>query len=418
MTTDKRISYVEILIQQQKFAEAENILTTLLAEDAGNVYFLSLLSEVLLLQGRNEQAGHLIDQAIGLAPDTPHLFYIKARIAIQQDRLNSAEQHLHHAIQLYPYDADYFALLANVKVARKQFEEALELTGQALTIDAENLLALNTRSTALTKLNRKEEAFETIEGALREDPNNAYTHTSYGWSLLEKGNHKKALEHFREALSNDPGFDYAQTGMQEALKAANPIYRLFLRYFFWMSNLTARYQWGVLIGIFAVSQMLKTVATRNEALLPFLLPFIIVLAVFASSTWIITPLSNLFLRCNKYGKLLLSRKDIISSNLVAISLAVSLTGLVLYFISSDFKMLTIAIFGFVMIIPLGTMLSPTKNKYSLLIYTSILAFIGLIAIGQTFSTGELFSLMTVIFLLGFFGFQWVANFIMIRENNP
>ncbi|MCH5600269.1 hypothetical protein [Niabella ginsengisoli] len=64
------------------------------------------------------------------------------------------------------------------------------MADKALEIDAENLLGLNMRSSALVKLNRKEESFETIEGALRNDPNNAYTHANYGWGLLENGNAK------------------------------------------------------------------------------------------------------------------------------------------------------------------------------------------------------------------------------------
>ena len=87
-----------------------------------------------------------------------------------------------------------------------------------------------------------------------------------------------------------------------------------------------------------------------------------------------------------------------SSNFVAISLGLFFVGLLLYFILSDEKMLTIAVFGFAMMLPLGTMFSPSKNKYGLLIYTIALAITGLIAIGLTFSTGEMFNLMTVVFI--------------------
>jgi hypothetical protein len=80
-------------------------------------------------------------------------------------------------------------------------------------------------------------------------------------------------------------------------------------------------------------------------------------------------------------------------------------------------MLTIAVFGFSMMLPLGTMFSPSKNKYGLLIYTIVLAVIGLIAIQLTFSSGEMFNLMTVVFLLGFFAFQWLANYLLIAEDN-
>ena len=417
MSQDIRFSRIEILIQQKKFAEAERNLSELLREDPNNIHFLSLLSEVNLQQDKFDKANNIIDNAIGLSPDTPHLFYIKSRIAIQQDKLNEAEKFLNQAIELDPYDADYFALLATVRLGRKQFNEALETANRALEIDAENLLALNTRSTALNKLNRSDESFQTIEGALREDPNNAYTHANYGWGLLEKGDHKKALVHFKEALTNDPNFSYAQSGMLEALKATNPVYRVFLKYSFWMGNLTAKYQWAVIIGFYLGFRALRSIASNNESLKPYLTPLIIFLALIAFSTWVIAPISNLFLRFNKYGRLLLDRKEKLSSSFVAISLGLFIVGLVLYFALSDQKMLTIAVFGFAMMLPLGTMFSPSKNKYGLLIYTIVLAIVGTTAIGLTFSTGEMFNSMTIVFLIGFVAFQWVANYLLIKESN-
>ena len=414
MTEDHRLSKVKILIQQKKYAGAEKILSGLLTEDPNNIHFLSLLAEANFQQGKFDQANSILDHTIGLSPDTPQLFYLKSHIALQQDKLNEAEKHINQAIALDPYDADYFASLANIKLGRKQFEEALETANRALEIDAENLLALNTRGTALNKLNRSNDFFETIEYALREDPNNAYTHANYGWGLLEKGDYKKALEHFKEALSNNPTFDYAQSGMLEALKATNPVYRLFLKYSFWMGKLTAKYQWGVIIGFLLGFRALRTVARYNEAFQPYLTPLIVALALIAFSTWIIVPVSNLFLRFNKYGQLLLRKKEKMSSTFVAASLGVFIIGLLLYVVLSDEKMLTIAVFGFTMMLPLGTMFSPSKNKYGLLVFTIALATVGLISIGLTFSTGKIFNFMTAIFI---FGFITAANYMLIKENN-
>lgn len=417
MEDDIRLSKVEILIQQQKYADAEKILSDLLANDSNNTHFLYLLAEVNLQQDKYDNAYSIINHAIGLAPYEPHLFYIKSRIAFQLDLWDEAQDHVNQAIELDPYDADYFAWLAHIRLARKQYDDALETANKALEIDAENILALNTRSTALNKLNRAEESFETIEGALKNDPNNAFTHANYGWGLLEKGDHKKALTHFKEALTNNPNFEYAQAGMLEALKATNPVYRLFLRYAFWMGNLTEKYQWGVIIGFFVGFRVLKTVARNNAALQPYLTPLIIALALLAFSTWIITPISNLFLRFNKYGQLLLNKKEKLSSTFVAISLGAFLTGLVLYLVLSDEKMLAITAFGFAMMLPLSTMFAPSKYKYSLLIYTIALAIVGIIAIGLTFSTGKLINTMAGIFFFGFVAYQWVANFMVIKEDN-
>lgn len=417
MTGDNRLSKVDILIQQKKYPEAETILKDLLSAEPHSVPFLALLAEVNLQQDQFDRARSIIDQAIGRSPDSSHLFYIKARIAVQQDNYDEAEKNLYNAIELDPYDATYFALLATIKLSRKQFEEALDLANEALQIDAENLLALNTRSTALNKLNKKEESFQAIEGALREDPNNAYTHANFGWGLLENGDHKKALEHFREALKNQPDFDYAQVGMVEAMKAGNPFYRAFLKYSFWMGNLTSKYQWGVIIGLYIGVKIVTSIARSNEKLQPYLFPLIIALAILIFSTWVVSPISNLFLRFNKFGNLLLDRKEKISSNLVAVSLGVFVLGVLSYLFLSDEKFLSIAVFGFAMMVPLGTMFSPTKYKHSLLIYTAAMAFVGVGAIALTFYSGDLFNVMAVVFVLGFVGFQWVANFLLIKENN-
>jgi len=417
MSEDHRIAKVTILIQQKKYAEAEKVLKDLISGDVNNIYFLSLLAEVNLQQDKFDTAKTIIENAIGLAPDEPHLFYVKSRIAIQQDDYNEAEKNILQAITLDPYDADYFAFMANIKLARKQYEEALEFANKALEIDSENLLGLNTRSTALLKLDRSEESFNTIEGALREDPNNAYTHANYGWSLLEKGDNKKALKHFNEALKSDPNFPYAQSGMLEAIKASNPVYRGYLKYSFWMGNLTAKYQWGVIIGFYFGVKLLRNLADNNVSLQPYLNPLIIVLALFAYSTWVITPIGNLFLRFNKYGQLLLSNEQKQSSNFVALGLAIFAVGLLFYFVLPDERFLSVAVFGCAMMLPCSVMFSPTKYKYSLLVYTIVMAVIGLVAIALTFMTGDIFNMVSVIFLFGFIGFQWAANFLLIRQSN-
>ena len=417
MIDNNVLSKIIILFQQEKFAEAERILKDLLSQDVNNTMVLALLAEASLKQDKTEQARKFIDNAIGLEPHSSNLFFIKAQICIDENNLDDAEKFLNQSIELDPSNADGFALLGFVKLTRKQYQKALELTGEALQLDSENLLALNTRSTALIKLNKKDEAFQTIEGALREDPNNAYTHANYGWSLLEKGDHKKAKVHFKEALQNNPNYEFAQAGLLEALKASNPIYRIFLRYSFFMNNLTANYQWLVIIGFLVGMRVLRSLANNYPALQPFVIPLIIVLALFAFSTWIITPVSNLFLRFNKYGNLLLSQKQKISSNLVALCTVFLITGLLIYLIKGDYAFLTISIFGLVMMLPFSLIYAKSKIRNAFFIYAVAMTGVGMGAIAITFRTGEYFNPLTVAFVIGFIAFQWIANFILIQDNN-
>lgn len=417
MVEDYKISKVEILIDQKKFDEAERMLRDLLAQEVNNVYYLTLLAEVKLQQGEEATAREIIENAIGIAPDAAHLYYVKSRVLSQLDQFNEAETVIEQAIALDPYDADYYAWFARVKLIRKKYTEALELADKALEIDPENLLGLNTRSTAQLKLNNKAGAFETIEDALRHDPNNPYTHANYGWGLLEKGEHKKAMEHFKEALQHNPNYEYAQAGLLEALKAGNPVYRYFLKYSFFMGNLTAKYQWGVIIGFYVGMKVLRSVAQNNEALQPYLTPLIVLLALVAFSTWVITPISNLFLRFNKYGQLLLEESERKSSNFVAVSMAVFAAGTLAYLLTSEDRYLPIAVLGFAMMVPFSVMLTPTKPKYALIVYTVLLGVMGIGASTISYATGELFNLLTVLFIFGFVAFQFVSNYFIIKQSN-
>ncbi|MEO6289289.1 MAG: tetratricopeptide repeat protein [Ginsengibacter sp.] len=415
--SDRHIQHAVYLLQQHKFKEAETILNGLFAQDPTNTDVIGLLCEVKMFQDKFDQAMALVNNALGLDPSAGHLFYKRARIFIQQDKYDAAEKDLQQAISLNPFETDNFALLALLKIERKQFAEALTLADKALELNSENINALNARSTALLKLNRKEESFSTIEGALREDPDNAYTHANYGWGLLEKGSHRDALTHFTEALRKNPNLELAQRGMAEALKARYILYRWFLKFSLWMGNLRGKSQWGIIIAFFLVFRVIRSVSESNPSLQPYLNPILVLIALFAFSTWIIGPVSNLFLRLNKFGRHLLTREQILSANFVGVSASIALAAGVFYLTLQQPYFLVMGIFGLTMMIPLSVMLTPSKNKKLLIIYTCALALTGITGIIVGFTGGEVFNNFALAYIIGFILFQWFANFLMIRETN-
>jgi tetratricopeptide (TPR) repeat protein len=396
--SDDRLSKARILIQQKKYAGAEKILAGLLSENSDDAYLFILLAEAKLGQNKLKEADAVIENAIKISPDEPLSFYVKSRILIRQDNLKEAEKFIQESIRLNPEDADFFALLANIQLARKQFDDALETANQALAIDPENVLALTTRGSAFVKLGKTDESFDAIQLALREDPNNAYTHASYGWGLLENGERKKSLEHFKEALRKDPDMDYARSGMVEALKAVNPVYRLFLWYNFKLSKMTAQQKWGFIIGLVIFFQVFKIFAILGLVVVLF--------------TWLVTPLSNMLLRFNKYGNLLLDKNEKMSSNFVAGSLCVFIVGCLLCFVNTKFAI--VALWGFIMMFPFSVMFSPSKYRYFLWFYAFALASLGAALVVQIFLTGK--ASMAGPFIIPAVIFPWVANFLRIRED--
>jgi tetratricopeptide (TPR) repeat protein len=404
------------LVQLQRYKEAEKDLRLLLTQQPENPDALALLAICQAEQGQLPEAMKTIQNAIGKNPDNDHLLYLHSLFLFRSNKLKESERVIQNAISLHPRGADYFGLLAAIKISQKEFSQGLDYANQGLEIDPDNLQCLNTRSNALFKLNRKDEAYSTIQEALNQDPENELTHTNLGWGLLERGDHKKALSHFREALKINPNYEYAKAGLIEGLKARYLFYRLFLKYAFFISNLKGKYQWALLIGLYVGIRIIDNVADKNPDLAMWLKPIVYLYIAFALSTWIIVPLSNLFLRLNVYGKFALSKDEIRSSNFVAIGFFVGLAALLIYLFVRTDAYLLLGIFGITMMIPLSSMLKPegSKSKKILVAYTIGLLILGIVGTAIEFSNPGHGSGVFQIYAIGILAYSWVANAMVIR----
>jgi hypothetical protein len=205
--------------------------------------------------------------------------------------------------------------------------------------------------------------------------------------------------------------------MAEAMKARYAVYRGFLKFSLWMGNLRGKYQWGIIIGFFVVVRIIRSIAASYPSFQPFLYPLIALIVLFAFSTWIIGPVSNLFLRLNKYGKHLLTRAQVISANFVGISVLILVVAAILYGITRQQYYIVLGIFGLSMMVPLSVMLSSARSKKVLVTYTIVLAATGIAGFITGIITSEVFNIFVFAYLIGFMLFQWVANFLLIRESN-
>ncbi|MEN8817230.1 MAG: tetratricopeptide repeat protein [Nonlabens sp.] len=406
-----------LLYQQKRFSQAEELLNQALTQDPNNIYCLHLLAEVNLSQDDPKKAKHFIDIAIGMAPSMDILFATKARIMLDVERYDEAEDLLRQAINLNPQEPQNYAILGHVSLSRKRYKEAESLAEKALSLDPENLLALNTKGTAQLKQNKRAEAEETLKGALGENPEDSNTHANYGWNKLEMGEHKAALEHFKESLRYNPNNSYAQAGMMQALQARYFIYRWFLKYQFWLGNMGAKYQWYFIIGFYLGMQGLSYVAENVPALSPFLTPVVILLALVAISTWVIGPLSQLLFSFNSYAKFLLSEKQKKAVVFIAVCVSISLLGIAAYFTLNDFRFLMVAIAGLILMIPWSMFYQETKPIFMMPLAAGIMTVIATIALYLSFTTGDIANDFVTAFLISFFAFQWFANAVSIKRSN-
>ena len=410
-----------LLFQQSRYELAETEFRQALGREPGDASTHALLALCLLERKHLDEATNEAREAVGLAPELPFAHYALAKVWYERNRYEEARAAIDEAIRLDPDDPDFRFLLSAIHFDQRRWEDALRVAEQGLALDPEHGGCTNLRAMSLVKLGRTREATDTIDAALARDPDDASTHANRGWTLLEQGKIEEAQQHFREALRLDPESEWARAGIVEALNARNPVYALMLRYFLWMSRLSQRAQWGVILGGYFANRVLTQAARANPELAPWLLPFRILYVIFVLLTWTADPLFNLVLRLDRFGRLALTREQIVESNWIGAVMALGLLSLAACAVWGFGGPLLVSamVFGFLIVPLAGTFRAPVGRPRTLMIaYTSVLVLLGLASIATAAAGGidgdpawPAFGA----FLLGVILSGWVANFVIMHR---
>ncbi len=364
-----------MLLQRRRHELAERELRQELAADPENARAHAFLALCLAERESYAAATKEAQAAIHLAPDMAFAHYALARILHERNRWEEARPAIREAIRLDPEDADYFALWSAIELSEGELTMALRAAEQGLRLDPEHVGCNNLRAMVLVRLGRKEQAGATIATALARDPENELSHANQGWTLLHRGQHQKALEHFREALRLDPHLDWARTGIVEALKARHFVYSVLLRYFLWMSNLSQQGQCFVILSAVLVYKLLEALADHNPTLAPWIRPILIAYILFAISTWLASPLFDLLLRLDRFGRHALSRDQLVASNWLAGLLGLALLCLILWLLTGHPLGLAGAIYFGLLSVPVVAIFkcAPGWPRWLMALYTVVLA---------------------------------------------
>jgi len=317
----------QMLLQRDRYAEAEQEVGRALAQSPEDPYALALMARCKLHQDRKREAQAYAARAVAADPEDAYAHYVRGWVLMDIGKLPQARAAAEEAIRLDPTEPNHYALRAAVYLSANRWKEALAAAEQGLEYDAEHDGCQHQRTIALTRLGRHDEADRQMAQTLRQNADDPMAHANRGWSLLHQNRPKEALEAFREAVRLDPGNQYARSGIVEALKARNPIYRLLLAYLLWMVRLPPAARYGVIFGGYILYRVLRSVGKSNPAVEPYVTPVLIAYIAFAVMTWIGVPMFNLLLRLNRFGRHALSRDEIIGSNIFGGMLLATLAAL-------------------------------------------------------------------------------------------
>jgi tetratricopeptide (TPR) repeat protein len=405
-----------LLIEHRRFKEAENALRQEIAANPDNARAYAFLALALHGQGRAIDGLEPAREAVGLAPDDSFTHFALAVVYHGLDQLAEALQALQEAIRLNPENASYHSQLSSIHMQKGAWQDALDAAevGRALAPEDEHLA--NLQAMALTRLGRKQEAQQAIAGSLARNPDNPLTHANQGWALLHAGDHEGAMRHFREALRLEPMLDWARRGIIESMRARNPVYRVLLKYFLWMSRLSPQARWGVVLGGYVLYQGVSSFARANPQFSPIATPLIVLYMLFALLTWVGRPLTDLLLRLDRFGRLALTPDQTAASNWVGACLLLALVLALGGLITGGGILLVAAVGAFAMILPVsGTFqASPGKRRGFLAVYTLLLALTGASSVSLTLLNNPLGGALSSYFLFGWVAFSWIANFVLMR----
>lgn len=364
MNPDIAVERARLLIQQDRYAQAEELLRMALSQTPNLAEAHSLLG-LCLAQNRDQlvAATQAAERGVHLAPDNPFSYYILSVIWGQRNQLDSALATIDQAIALVPNSATFHGHRSHLLARQNKWQASLDAAENGLSHDPENEECATIRVLALERLGRVTDAIGEADAAIRQAPNSSQAHASRGWALLQKGQYRPAQEAFREALRLEPSNEFARVGMMQALNSSNFFFRTFYAMMMWVSRLDSRVQWGLIIGMWVGMNMLQSLAKKMPAIAPWVLPISILYLLLVMMTWIMHPLFNTLLRFHPFGKHLLSRKEKWASNIIAGTLVFGLiVGVTLGFVHQEFQIALLPImFGIYLTIPTSVAFNTTAQ---------------------------------------------------------
>lgn len=412
------LQQAQLLISRHRYKDAEELIRSTISQDIENALAYSLLAIVLVSQDKAKEGVPAAQRAIALEPNSSYHYFAYSFVLGKLRKYEDAVREIQTALRLDPLNAHYHAHLSSLFLQLKEWKQALEAAEKGLELDPQNDMCANYRAMALTHLGEGAQAAHSIDGLLSRNPENALSHANQGWTSLHQGNPRQALIHFREALRLQPDMDWARRGTLEALKARNIIYRWVLAYYLWISRFKANVQWALILGAFFGIRIVRAIGAASPALAPWLSIIIFAYIVFVFSTWVASPLFNLFLRLDPFGRMVLDERELKMSNWVGVAILAALGFGVSGWISGLSSFTGAAVGAFAMILPISALArAETKPTQTILgIYALLLAIAGLVWLALSFLglDNPAGSFLTL-FLIGWILNNWLASYLISRE---
>jgi tetratricopeptide (TPR) repeat protein len=212
---------IEVLMRQGKRSEAADITQQILKEDPNDNDAKGVAATLKLDKGEVNQALEDLTQVVTRAPNNPVARYNLGRAHEMRGEWELARQQFAKALEIRP---DYYLAwmaLAQLQVARGDFDAALKTADDILARDRTNPGALLIKSAAYIGKKKYVESRAVLDAMLKANPNSPDVYYQMGLLNLYERKFKDAEDTFRKSYDLNPTSARGLMGVVETYMAEN-----------------------------------------------------------------------------------------------------------------------------------------------------------------------------------------------------
>jgi tetratricopeptide (TPR) repeat protein len=295
----RSIEKARFLIESGRNQEAIRILQEQLTFNPDDGHMHALLSVCYSNLESHKQALDEAQRALSIAADESFNHYVLCRAFFVNGQYELSEKAIRDAIAIDQEDDSYYYMLAASLFNRDKYKACLEAINQGLSRTPNNNELLTLRSKCYINTGDSEKASRAIKASLNKDPDSADALATKGWISLNNHNRKDAEREFISALTLDPRHERAKEGLVEIYKLKSKFFNFFIRNSF--RRIYYEPSWFLILWVIIC---IKTIPL-----------WIALLSMYLLIGWYLSVLFNSFLRLGSRSRFLLSKNQVLQSNL-------------------------------------------------------------------------------------------------------
>jgi tetratricopeptide (TPR) repeat protein len=222
---EKRAFYqkliIEVLMAQGKKEDAKKVNDSILGADPKDTDALGLQGALLLDRGDLQNAASQLQTVVTRAPSNFVAHYNLGRALAAKGELEPARTQFSEAIRLRP---DYTAArqaLAQIELSKREYETALKTASDILSYDRASISAHLIRSSAYLGMNDIEKAQAELNAILALNPNSQDAMIQMGAVYVRQKKYKEAEETFRKCYDLNPANSRGLMGQVDVMMMEN-----------------------------------------------------------------------------------------------------------------------------------------------------------------------------------------------------